>query len=50
MGVGEDLEDHPFADHGCCDARGGGERDGAVRVEGVREDVVCPGGDEVDEF
>ena len=48
--VGERGQDDPFGDLGAVDARRGGQCDGGVFVDGGVCDVVCAGGDEVDEL
>lgn len=50
VGGGEGGEDGPFSDLGAMDAGGGGEGDGGGCVDGVVGNVVCAGGEEVDQF
>ena len=50
VGVGERGQDDPFGDLGAVDAGRGGQRDGGVCVDGGVCDVVCAGGEEVDEL
>ena len=50
VGVGEGCQDDPFCDLGAVDAGGGGEGDAGGGVDGGVGDVVCAGGEEVDQF